>query len=29
MTVTKLDLVKVEDWRLFPDTTKHIIIAGP
>lgn len=29
MTVTKLDLVKVEDWRLFTDTTKPIIIAGP
>ena len=29
MTATKLDLVKVEDWRLFTDTTKPIIIAGP
>ena len=28
MTATKLDLVKVEDWRLFTDTTKPIIIAG-
>ena len=29
MTATKLDLVKVEDWGLFTDTTKPIIIAGP
>ena len=29
MTATNLDLVKVEDWRLFTDTTKPIIIAGP
>ena len=29
MTATKLDLVKVEDWRLFTDTTKPIITAGP
>lgn len=27
MTATKLDLVKVEDWGLFTDTTKPIIIA--
>ena len=26
MTATKLDLVKVEDWGLFTDTTKPIII---
>ena len=29
MTATKLDLVKVEDWGLFTDTTKPIIIEGP
>ena len=29
MTATKLDLVKVEDWGLFTDTTNPIIISGP
>lgn len=29
MTTTKLDLIKVEEWGLFSDTSRPIVIAGP
>lgn len=29
MSATKLDLIKVEEWGIFPDLSKPLVIAGP